>query len=104
MDLDIIVTAPVSHDERDDEARTRKQKYIAISPQDDELEEYTDRDGAEYTPQPWSSTTTSSIDEGAGDLEDLAPLSQTMSQPRRVSIDQFYLHHHLPDRTIHPPP
>ncbi|OBT61767.1 hypothetical protein VE03_09097 [Pseudogymnoascus sp. 23342-1-I1] len=104
MDLDIIVTAPMSHDERDDEARIRKQKYIAISPQDDELEEYTDRDGAEYTPQPWSSTTSSSIDEGAEDLEDLAPLSQTVSQPRRVSIDQFYLHHHLPDRTIPPPP
>ncbi|OBT50419.1 hypothetical protein VE04_10119 [Pseudogymnoascus sp. 24MN13] len=51
MDLDIIVTAPVSHDERDEEARTRKQKYIALTPQDDELEEYTDRDGAEYTPR-----------------------------------------------------
>jgi hypothetical protein len=104
MDLDIIVTAPLSHDERDDEARTRKQKYIALTPQDDELEEYTDRDGAEYTPQPWSSTTSSSIDEGAEDLEDLAPLSQTASQPRRVSIDQFYLQQHFPDRTIHPPP
>ncbi|OBT74535.1 hypothetical protein VF21_07531 [Pseudogymnoascus sp. 05NY08] len=103
MDLDIIVTAPMSHDERDDEARTRKQKYIALTPQDDELEEYTDRDGAEYTPQPWSSTTSSSIDEGAGDLEDLPALSQTVSQPRRVSIDQFYLEHHFPDRTIHPP-
>lgn len=103
MDLDIIVTAPLSHDDRDDEARTRKQKYIAVSPQDDELEEYTDRDGAEYTPQPWSSTASSSIDEGAGDLEDFAPLSQTVSQPRRVSIDQFYLQHHLPDRTIRPP-
>ncbi|KFY04823.1 hypothetical protein O988_00494, partial [Pseudogymnoascus sp. VKM F-3808] len=101
MDLDIIVTAPTSHDERDDEARTRKQKYIALSPQDDELEEYTDRDGAE---QPWSSTTCSSIDEGAGDLDDLPALSQTMSQPRRVSIDQFYLQHNLPDRSIRPPP
>ncbi|KFY80641.1 hypothetical protein V499_00532 [Pseudogymnoascus sp. VKM F-103] len=104
MDLDIIVTAPVSHDERDEEARTRKQKYIALTPQDDELEEYTDRDGAEYTPQPWSSTASSSIDEGAGDLEDLPALSQTVSQHRRVSIDQFYLENHFPDRTIHPPP
>ncbi|ELR05951.1 hypothetical protein VC83_08204 [Pseudogymnoascus destructans] len=104
MDLDIIVTAPMSHDERDDEARTTRQKYIALSPQDDELEEYTDRDGAEYTPQPWSSTTCSSINEGAGDLEDLPALSQTASQPRRVSLDQFYVEHHFPDRTIHPPP
>ncbi|KFY26890.1 hypothetical protein V493_03816, partial [Pseudogymnoascus sp. VKM F-4281 (FW-2241)] len=103
MDLDIIVSAPTSHDERDDEARMRKQKYIALSPQDDQLEEYTNRDGAEYTPQPWSSTTSSSIDEGAGDLDDLPALSQTGSQPRRVSIDQFYLHRHLPDRTIRPP-
>ncbi|KFY16422.1 hypothetical protein V492_01346, partial [Pseudogymnoascus sp. VKM F-4246] len=104
MDLDIIVTAPMSHDERDDEARTGKQRYIALSPQDDQLEEYTDRDGAEYTPEPWSSTTSSSIDEAVEDLEDMAPVSHTVSQPRRVSIDQFYLQHHFPERTTRPPP